>query len=280
MIPTVFRTSFLTLKSVTLGRLVTNAADPGQDFWPKSSSSVRPTDVDVQSFKDVYKLFGVQKTGAFRSKLTQFVSGNVASQRASLEKLATDEWTVYSLLQQTDYFERICKDDAAKEWMERMLKHCPLFLVVGLITVKDAAIIQKHHQSAQVGASLDVPVLDVLTSGITTMVPLGGDGSKIGASALRARQTEDFSSFFVPGERVIGIKYRKLKFGMLSSKNIESVRMDNSQRWKLFDGGDRALSDDIIEADLESSMNAEDLELEEEIDVITVDEEEFVFIEE
>lgn len=68
-------------------------------------------------------------------------------------------------------------------------------------------------------------------------------------------------SFIAPGERVIGVRYRKLKFRVLKKKSVDTASLEsNSNRWEMFTGGDRASEDDIIEADFEDELAEEDLE--------------------
>ena len=271
---TVFNKTFLTLKSVGLGRLVTNAADPGQDFWPTSTPALDEASVDELPYNAVREVIGRHRFASIRAKLSQLFAAESATERTAHSELEAPELKRYSLLNHSAYFERICKDDAARQWMEKMLRYCPLFLVVELITVKEASVAQGYREGDRAGFTVTVPVADIVTSGASTAA--GVDGN-VGVQAEAGRRTHGSASYFVPGERVIGVNYRKLRFGLLSGKNADSAYLEQGNRWRMFYGS-RGDDDDILEAGFEDSLNGEELELEEEYEDIAEDDEQFVFI--
>lgn len=69
---TIFSKSFLTLKSVDIGRLITNVGDPGQEFWPRSTPAVANEYIDVLPYKDVNIILGSEQYTMHRGWLTRF----------------------------------------------------------------------------------------------------------------------------------------------------------------------------------------------------------------
>jgi hypothetical protein len=276
---TLLHSAFLTMTGVNLGRLVTDATNPGQDFWPESGSPfTREEDFEEIPFDNFYRVLEKGKHAGFRGKLTAFLPGDITSETAHYNELVASASKVYKLLQPRTYFQRICKDDATRKWIEAALKDCPIFLVVGLVTVTQAAVAQARHDAIQRRGAIELPV-SVMTPSGAVMPAIAGDGLNIGVESTTGHQTDSFSSLVAPGERVIGVQYRKVKFRLFSSNKVEGAFLDNNpDRWKMFLGGDRQGSDDILGADLEDGMSEDGLELEGHRDVISLADEKFVFV--
>jgi hypothetical protein len=248
---TVFSKAFLTRNNVDIGRLVTNPADPGQNFWPKSIPAVANAYVDEAPFESV----DFQK----RVKFKDWVG--------SIDRIITQEWKSYSLLQQLEQFEGLCRDKAGREWMEKMLIRNSLFYVVGLVTVKDANVTRNSHESdcLEDSSGGEPPTPRPFTSDVCSQI-----------------QKSATSSCFVPGERVIAIRYTKVRFSLFWSKNVDSAYMDKGSRWEMFLWGDREGQEDSIEACLQDSTEIQDLDLDDvlEGDMTVVEDEDFVFLDE
>jgi hypothetical protein len=281
---TVLSTAFPTLTADTLGRLITDAKNPSQDFWPDDTSSLFKTQIEERSFNDVHSALGEKKRTAFRSKLTQFLFGDVSHEKLSLDEIVSSESKYYFLTQPRAHFERMCKDNETRRWIENTLREFPIFLVVGLVTVKEAAVAKKLMQSRQVNGGVEVPVLDIATHGVSAMLPFGADLLNVGGEVDVGRKKGTMLTFVAPGERVVGVQYRKLKFALFSSmyseagKAVDTATLDKDNKWKML-GIDRAAgSEDILEVDLVEGITAEDLELDGETELMTVDDDEFVFI--
>ena len=278
---TVLSKVFPTLTADTLGRLITDAKNPSQDFWPEDTSSFE-AQIEQRSFNDVHSALAENKRTAFHSKLTQFLFGDISHEKLSLDEIVSSESKYYFLTQPRLHFQRMCKDNETRRWIEDTLREYPIFLVVGLVTVKEAAVVKKLMQSRQVGGGFEVPVLDILTHGVSAMLPFGGDLLNVGEEVDVGRKRGTVLTFVAPGERVVGVQYRKLKFALFSSmysdNAADTATLDKDNKWKML-GIDRASgSEDILEADLVESITVEDLELDGETELMTVDDDEFVFI--
>lgn len=279
---TVLSKAFPTLTAATLGRLITDAKNPSQDFWPEDTSSSLQSQIEERAFNDLYSALGENNRTAFRSKLTQFLFGHVAHDKVALDELVSSESKYYFLTQPRSHFQRMCKDMETRRWIESTLRDLPIFLVVGLITVKEAVVMKKLMESRQVGGGAEVPVLDIVTHGATTVLPFGGNILNVGGEVDVKRQKDTKLSFVAPGERVVGVEYRKLKFNVFSSmfsgKSADSATLDKDNRWKMLGISRDTTSNDLLEAELEDTITMGDLELEGENEVMSVNDAEFVFV--
>jgi hypothetical protein len=277
---TVLHSGFLNLTSVALGRLITDTSNPSQDFWPESVvPSLVANEIEERSFQDFRDVLEKSSNVDLRGKLTRLLSGDVGGQSTYSDQLSTSMSKIYSLQQPRSYFQRLCGDNETRAWMEGTLRDCPIFLVVGLVTVTAASVTRDIQKSKNVNGDASVPVLDIVTHGATTLVPGIGVALDVGAGVTVSHKTDSKTSFIAPGERVIGVQYRKVKFGLFSSHTVEKAFLENnSNRWQMFMGSDRSGSDDLLEADLEDSMEVDDLELEGEADVVAAENERLVFL--
>ncbi|EWC48081.1 hypothetical protein DRE_02660 [Drechslerella stenobrocha 248] len=265
----VYRSGFLTLQSATLGRLVTDVQNPGDDFWPNTADTDRPVhDVELRPFASLREAKSASVTGGFGAKLSRLLKGEVAHGSSDSDVLKTDQLVRYHLLQHRDYFTKLCKSEDARQWMEKAMVDYPLFLVVGLITVDDARSHterQKHWQGLCEG---EAPVGELL--GIPDPTGTLSFGLKMHFDGSSGRTV----SFTASGERVIGVRYRKLKFKPFKKKSIDAAWLeDHPNRWETFTGGDRAGEENVIEADLEDELEEGDLEcdVDEDDDMIVFD---------
>jgi hypothetical protein len=131
--------------------------------------------------------------------------------------------------------------------------------LVGFVTVTQAQVDRDQHKSKELHAAAEVPITAIMTSGVGAMFPRGNT-SDVGVSISGGTTETSATSFLAPGERVIGIQYRKLHFELFSSSKVDTASLKPNQ-WVMFFGGDRSGSNDVLEADLEDSVDADELEL-------------------
>ncbi|KAM6540334.1 hypothetical protein FALCPG4_002052 [Fusarium falciforme] len=73
-----------------------------------------------------------------------------------------------------------------------------------------------------------------------------------------------------PGDRVIGVRHRMLRFEMPKKNRIDASSLeDNSNRWEMFTGGDWAREKNVMEANLEDELGG-DLECDEDKDELAI----------
>jgi len=183
------------------------------------------------------------------------------------------------------HFENLCDDDDTKDWIEKILKVFPIFLVTGLLTVTKAEVGRAHQRSSEVQLSAEVAPSDVISSGATTI--LGNVPDAFGVDIGAGIEVNCLYSFVAPGERIIGVQYRKLTFKRFPVIDVDKTQLKKNS-WVMFLGDrshkgiDESLGD-ILEANLEDELTMNDLELEGEdgeefTDLLENDE--FVFLDE
>ena len=272
---TVIRSAFLDLEEVAIGCLVPDILNPGQDYWPENPTPPPPDQVTTRTVENLRELLSDEKHVGLRTKLTHLFSGDVLHKTESKFELKTSKSTGYFLKQPRSTFLRLCRAEDTKKWIEETLRHSPIFFVVGLVTVTHAKVDRGHSHSKDYKSSAHVPLSSLVSSGITDILP-NANVLDVGGAISLGDKSKGSSSFIAPGERVIGVQYRKVHFHLFSKNKVEEATLKPNQ-WTMFLGGDRAGSDNILEADLQDSLDREDLEVEEnDVDAI-IDDDMFVF---
>lgn len=208
----------------------------------------------------------------------RFFSKSATSSTTLTGQVIAPKATLYYLRHPRKHFTDLCSDQETRKWIEVTLKYYPIFLVVGLLTVTEAEVeYTKLKSTSKTSMESDITQGSASTSSNanpahTSNVAEGG----------APPQTSD--RFIAPGERVIGIQYRKLRFKWFASDRVQSSTLDGDH-WIMFLGGDSRMGgvrgdnyDGAIGADLEETMVPDDLELEGPGDSATIDGDEFVFI--
>lgn len=164
------------------------------------------------------------------------------------------------------------------------MKRFPIFLVTGFLTVTEAEIARIRQQSTGVQVAAEVSASNVASAGAVTVILDVPDSVGVG---LKVNNDANLRySFVAPGERIIGVQYRKLKFKRFSAVDLEKVVLKRNS-WVMFLGdrihkGITATTGDVLEANVEESLTVDDLELEEYdlgLEDLEVEDEEFVFVE-
>ena len=282
---TLIRGAFLDRSEVALGCLVPNPLEPGQDFCPVKPPLITAEQIHTRVIENVHESLGVGKHAGLRTKLTRVFSATVRRDNKSLEQLVARRATLYYLKHPALHFEDLCGDDDTKEWIENVLKRCPIFLVTGFLTVTEAEVARTRQQLTAVQISAEVSVTDIASSGATAIFGNMPDSVAVGVSA--GTQVNSVYAFVAPGERIIGVQYRKLTFKRFSAIDFDKARLKNNC-WIMFLGDRRRKGininlGDILEANLMESLTADGLELEDEEGEklnATLEDDEFVFVDE
>src|SRR5271170_7036915 len=126
---TVIRGAFLDMNEVTLGCLVPNPLEPGQDFWPVKPPVITEEQINTRSIRTVHEFLGSGKHLGLRAKLTHVFSAKARTKSNSIVELITPTSTLYYLKQPNLHFKDLCESDDTKKWITNTLKHFPIFLV-------------------------------------------------------------------------------------------------------------------------------------------------------
>lgn len=263
----VLSNTFITLNPGSLGCLVTNAKFPGEDVWPESPLPLSPAEFSRRPLNDTVQNLvnlGVKAT------ICQFISVRLNHDSTSKSESVGSKVVVYSLFRPHLHLNRMCLDSDTKRWIEMTLQHWPIYMVVGLITVIDADFKSETHNEVVPPAQTTAPVTDSFAHSTSVVFPPSTtdlfDSTVENSGTI---ETGSMTSFIAPNERVIGVRYRKLKFQLFSSEDADAPFLKaNPNRWILLTG-ERDGSDDLLEADFEESIDANDLEWEGELNGVT-----------
>jgi len=272
---TVIRDAFLDLEEVAIGSLVPDVLNPGQDYWPEKPSPPPPDQVTKRSVENLRELLSNEEHLGVRTRLSHLFTGDAIKSRGSKLEIKTPKSTGYFLKQPKSVFSGLCKDNDTKLWIEETLRDSPIFFVVGLITVTHAEIDHGRSHSKEYKSSAEIPMTSIVSSGVTDIFP-GGNVLDVGGAFSVGDKSKTASSFIAPGERIVGVQYRKLHFHLFSKDKVKEATLKPNQ-WAMFLGGDRAGNDNVLEADLQESTELEDLELKTEAFVVVLGEDQFSF---
>ena len=140
--------------------------------------------------------------------------------------------------------------------------HGKIYMIIGYQTVKDAQI--EGQNTSSKGSSFALQAPGTTTVATATGIPVVGDAldPSVGRESHEQRQSKQ--SFTIPGEQVVAIQYRRIRFRFFSSRKIEPKHLESTTCWKYaWDMRGQALdADDIIEAGLAyEDMSDEDADV-------------------
>ena len=281
---TVIRTAFLELDEVNLGSLVPDATEPGTDFWPLKPPAFSKDQISKRTIQNIRETLDKKKYASLRAKLTRFFSSKLASEATSFAELIAPTSSLYYIKHPKVHFKALCEDDDTRSWIEDTMKHFPIFLIIGLLTVTHVEVEHRQQGRREFEAAAELSVTDMVSPGASAVT----DALNVGVNITASNQTHASTTFFAPGERIIGVQYKKVHFKMFSGDQVEKANLENN-RWVMFLGNrgtnqervdEPALSGDMINASLEESMEVSDLELDDGAYRTTVEDDEFVYLDE
>jgi hypothetical protein len=258
--------------------------EPGQDFCPVKPPIITAEEINTRSIHDLRESFDTAKYTRLRTKLARLWTGKSRTETRSSDELMARSATLYYLTHPILHLETLYEDADTRAWIEKVMKRFPIFLVTGFLTVTEAEIARIRQQSTGVQVAAEVSASNVASAGAVTVILDVPDSVGVG---LKVNNDANLRySFVAPGERIIGVQYRKLKFKRFSAVDLEKVVLKRNS-WVMFLGdrihkGITATTGDVLEANVEESLTVDDLELEEYdlgLEDLEVEDEEFVFVE-
>jgi hypothetical protein len=127
------------------------------------------------------------------------------------------------------FFERLIRDEDIRRWLELVYKKWDVYLVVDIHSFSDT--------------------------------PGSGDLSDIENPAV-LDDGERMSPFSTPGNRIIGVRYRRVRFRGFRSSSVDSAFLEHCGRWKKYIDDDENRGNeqpDSLEATLDDRSVLEDL---------------------
>jgi hypothetical protein len=250
---TVISRRLLALGAVSLGRLVLNLDSPEQDFHQSPSLALQPTDILVkrQSFlEDVRYNHSAAKLIVSLAYLLDNEAGFGISKE---DRLKASTITTHQLKNSMEKFAAICSDVQTRKWFETILgRGRKVYMIVGFETLTDGVLTLNKSYGVTTGASVAV---------VVTGTPLDpGVGAEVAAGRERSLRITAME------EQVCAVQYRKVDFEWFRSRDLDRASLEKSSRWRIYWGtrdeeysGDEEDADDVLEAKLMGSLNAEDM---------------------
>lgn len=247
----VFKHNLLPMNSVALGRLVIDTSTPWQDFCPNTEAP-GASEIGIVPQPRLRELFERTKGSKIHDSLCKVFCSLLRNENV-VDGLSSAQEKTYYLLNSGPYFSRLCGNQQAREWFETTIKHgWNVYMVVGIHTV---------HES-----SVHAPNLDQIDRSVFSVPHVGSSvqqaEQEVGLTVSAGNYDGGSPS---PRELIIAVQYRKVQFKWFSSRKMDAAFLEVGQnRWKVFAIGGRAErnedEEDIVEADLQDEIEAEEIE--------------------
>lgn len=102
-------------------------------------------------------------------------------------------------------------------------------MIIGYQLVRDAQVQGQHVHSK--GSSFTVQAPGTAAVAAATGIPLLGDALDPGASGDSVKRQASQQSFTLPGEQVVAIQYRRIRFRFFFSRHVERKHLDFRTTW-------------------------------------------------
>jgi hypothetical protein len=108
---TLIRAAFLDRSEVSLGCLVPNPLETGQDFCPVKPPLITAEEIDTRSIQNIHESLGANKHLDLSAKLTHIFSARAGNESKSFDELMARSATLYYLKHPTVHLGKISEDN-------------------------------------------------------------------------------------------------------------------------------------------------------------------------
>ena len=232
---TTFSSSYLNIDEIKLGELVLNIRDPNEAFCPYFPITLTGSDYTCRPFREVGGSNKDERPSSFSAMLTKLVTLGLHSNKMDEETIRAKQAKTYGLKNYEPYLQRQLKDKNTMDWVLTHRRNKDIYMIIGYHTVVDAKVNNNYRLNQQLEVKATVPASEAALPG-SSNTPIG-QAMDVGLDANGSRNRDQAISFLAPGERIIGIKYRKLRLvevksdtvnGGVSSKHHASDKVDSS----------------------------------------------------
>ncbi|KAF4427471.1 hypothetical protein FACUT_9588 [Fusarium acutatum] len=235
-------------ESVQLGRLVTTIKSPQNSYYPAGKKQFQEGDIYSVVNKDFYDLRQKSKDSKLQAVLTSVASLLFQTEEHLDTKIQDTICLTYFLDNADTKFKEMCKDKVAREWFEDAFKkRRHVYMVTAIQTLIDANMSLDSNTAGKGEVEVKIPASKVL-------------GEPTGAAPLdpklvaqhRARKHRE-TGFVGQGEQIYAIQYRKVKWQLFSSHNMETAFLEEGNRWQVMwkTMGAEKNTRDVLETTLE-----------------------------
>jgi hypothetical protein len=249
----VFTETYFSPQSVSLGRLVLNKKAPNEDFLVlPATANLKPSDIEACSFDDVQITSRNDSGCKIDFALTKLVTFNHENSSAPppgekpTDDLTTSKIVVYKILNSGNIFDAITRDDPSKIWIEKHMKRSTIYMISGIQTVFDAKVEKSGDGKSQTGGGIQILLSQFIPGGTFP----GQELLDLKFSGKVWDNQHTLVTFMSPGERIVGIQYRRLGFRLFYSKNLREAALKEGKWWMRLtsDGKSRGEEVDVKDA--------------------------------
>lgn len=215
-------------EGVQLGRLVTNMKAPQSDYYPTGKIRYLKDDIYSIKGKDFLDMHGKSTDLKLEAVLTSVLSA-VFKRSGNVDTSIADTVCITYFLDNTDHkFEKMCREKMTREWFEKAYKKRKhVFLVTAIQTITEASLQLTEDQTSGAKIEGTVPVSNMAGN----PVPVPALDPKLVLERLTTRHRE--TGFVAEGEQIYAIQYRKVRFELLSSRDMDHAYLEEGNRWKV-----------------------------------------------
>jgi nucleoside phosphorylase len=194
---------------------------------------VTPEEISIFPFQEIKQILKHRGEYQFSKIFAKLISGLSPGNR-SIEPVVRRS-IQYTLLNSGSFFVRLVNNQETQQWLERVYRQSHVYLAVSIHSIVDFAAI--------------------------------GNGTNDSVETLLA------SRQLSPGDRIIGVQYRRLRFKSFKSAGNQVPTIENG-RWQKYDldNTDRGNADDSLEVSLDDHFDLDDLDDEFKFEVYTSNE--------
>ncbi len=250
--------------AVPLGRLVLDISAPWQDFCPVLPELSPEVDVMSTPFLQFHELFERTRKTKFHANFSKAMNSLVSKGDRLTASVQSPQGSRFCLLNSGHHFERMCEDANVRRWFEDIITGgFDVYMVVGLIALKDTTVVRTFETNSVIQGEAQAPITEIVSSGLALLMP-GAIGSILdsGMGGGRAAGRAIGARYFAPGDRIMAVQYRKVRFSWFSSRSMDKAYLEKGNRWIIDSSLARSEyedDEDVIMAELED-ITVEDIE--------------------
>lgn len=185
----------------------------------------------------------------FRIKVTRIFTTLFQHEKSDNFHVTASLARKYILRQSQLMFEKLCKEETVKIWLEKSFKgNSKIYFVVGYRTLLSAKLSQKEQHNAEISGRARAPVRAAVGLTPTGELDLEVDeGQKKTASGK--------VGFEAVGECVFMICYRRV--GFTSHEGVDSMSLLGSHWFSFSKSREKGSEEEVVEVDIESEDDGE-----------------------
>lgn len=230
-----------------MGRLVTTVKAPQSLYYPLGKCRFLKGDIYSVPSRDFHALNKKSKNSKLEAVLTSVASALFHSTDDLETKITNTICITYYLDNADGKFTKMCQDKGARTWFENAYKKRKhVYMVTAIQTLTEASMELTGSNTAEAKGSGTLPASKL--AGNPNPARLGDP--KVLAEHRTERHRE--TGFVAEGEQIYAIQYRRVKFGFLSSRNMDEAYLEEGNKWRIMwkTMGAKKEANDVMEVTL------------------------------